>query len=41
MFLHLTRLSLAGVVTAILTSGPAYAFHKGVVHGGGGLASGP
>jgi len=31
-----TKLSLAGVVAAILTLGPAQAFHKGVVHGGGG-----
>ncbi len=33
---YLTKLSLAGVVAVILTLGPAQAFHKGIVHGGGG-----
>jgi hypothetical protein len=32
----LAKLSLAGVAAAILTVIPAHAFHKGVVHGGGG-----
>ena len=35
MHQRLVKLILAGVVAAILTLGPAQAFHKGVVHGGG------
>jgi hypothetical protein len=36
MYQHLTKLLLAGVVAVILSAAPANAFHKGVVHGGGG-----
>ena len=38
MYIHLTKLILAGVVAVILTVEPANAFHKGVVHGRGGEA---
>ena len=36
MHRYQTKLLLAVVVPMILTLGPAHAFHKGVVHGGGG-----
>ena len=36
MYQHQTKLLLAGTLAVFLTMGPAHAFHKGVVHGGGG-----
>ena len=36
MYRYQTKLLLAGVVAVVLTVAPAQAFHKGVVHGGGG-----